>query len=87
MLRWFRFLEKREPMNFVVTGIILLLGLGARYVVDMSSELSSPIFLDSEPGIETSGSLVTADHIVDMRPEIAIADSSAANPSDIAIAP
>jgi hypothetical protein len=62
-------------MNYVVTGIIILLGMGARYVVDMSSELSSQVFLDSEPGIESAGSQVTSDKIVDMRPETAIADA------------
>lgn len=74
-------------MNYVVTGIIILLGLGARYVVDMSSELSSPIFLDSEPGIESAGSMLTADQIVDMRPETALADSAAPNPADLPIKP
>jgi hypothetical protein len=74
-------------MNYFVTGIIILLGLGARYVVDMSSELSSPIFLDSEPGIETAGSMLTADQIVDMRPETAIADSPTANGPDALIKP
>jgi hypothetical protein len=69
-------------MNFVATGLILLLGLGARYVVDMSSELSSQIFLDSEPGIESAGSLVTSDQIVDMRPETAVA-STAPNLPDL----
>jgi hypothetical protein len=70
-------------MNFVTTGVIVLLGLGARYVVDMSSELSASIFLDSEPGIESAGSMLTADQIVDMRPEIAIAASTTMNLPDL----
>src|SRR5262249_34823332 len=75
--------RRSGPMNFVVTGIIVVLGLPARYAVDMSSELSAPIFLDSEPGVETAGSMVTSDQIVDMRPETAIADSATSNLPDL----
>lgn len=70
-------------MNFVVTGIIVVLGLAARYAVDMSSELSAGIFLDSEPGVETAGSMITSDQVVDMRPETAIAHSASPNLPDL----
>ena len=70
-------------MNFVTTGLILLLGLGARYIVDVSSELSAGIFLDSEPGVETAGSMVSADPIVDMRPETAIESAVGPEPPDL----
>jgi hypothetical protein len=74
-------------MNFVTTGLIILLGLGARYAVDLSSELSAAIFLDSEPGVETSGSMITSDQIVDMRPETAVADAAISNLPDLLSGP
>ena len=70
-------------MNYVVTGIIVVLGLAARYAVDLSSELSAAVFLDSEPGVETAGSPVTSDQIVDMRPETALRDSATLNLPDL----
>src|SRR5689334_11934663 len=64
--------RRRGSMTYFTAALVIIFGMASKYVVEMSSELSSSIFLDAEAGIETAGT-VTAEQIIDMRPEAAIA--------------
>jgi hypothetical protein len=59
-------------MSYLVPVLVILMGMASRYIVELSSELSTSVFLDTEAGIESAGTQITADPIVDMRPETAI---------------
>jgi hypothetical protein len=63
-------------MGLFVTGIVLLLGLSTNYVTSVSSELTAGILLDADAGVDSAGSLISPDVIVDMRPETAITNSA-----------
>jgi hypothetical protein len=66
-------------MTYLTAALVIIFGMASKYVVEMSSELSSTVFLDADAGVGTAGSGVTADKIVDMRPEAAISIT----PSDL----
>ncbi len=69
-------------MPYLTAVLVVVFGMASKYAVEMSSELSSTIFLDADTGIETAGSGVTADKIVDMRPEAAL-DAAPLNLPDL----
>ena len=69
-------------MPYLTAVLVIVLGMASKYAVEMSSELSSTIFLDADTGVETAGSGVTPDKIVDMRPEAAV-DASPLNLPDL----
>jgi hypothetical protein len=70
-------------MAYLTAALVIIFGMASKYVVEMSSELSSTVFLDAESGIESAGSGVTADPIVDMRPEAAIVITTPDNLPDL----
>jgi len=69
-------------MPYLTAILVIVFGMASKYAVEMSSELSSTIFLDADTGVETAGSGVTADKIVDMRPEAAL-DAAPLNLPDL----
>ncbi len=59
-------------MPYLATVLIILLGMSSKFVVELSSELSTNVLLDTDAGIDLGGSQIVADQIVDMRPETSI---------------
>jgi hypothetical protein len=69
-------------MPYLTAVLVIVLGMASKYAVEMSSELSSTIFLDADTGVGAAGSGVTSDKIVDMRPEAAL-DAAPLNLPDL----
>jgi hypothetical protein len=59
-------------MPYLTAVLVIVFGMASKYAVEMSSELSSTIFLDADTGVAAAGSGVTPDKIIDMRPEAAL---------------
>jgi hypothetical protein len=69
-------------MPYLTAVLVIVLGMASKYAVELSSELSSTVFLDADTGITAAGSGVTPDKIVDMRPEAAL-DAAPLNLPDL----
>ena len=60
-------------MGYLVPFIIIVFGMAAEYVIEISADVSTEVILDGETGIEPVSTPIVADRIVDMRPETSIA--------------
>jgi len=60
-------------MSYIVAGLILLVGLASSAIVETAAELSANEMLDADAGATLAAAPVTADGIVDMRPEASFA--------------
>lgn len=63
-------------MPYLIPIAIMLFGLVAETVIEVSAELSTEVLMDGDAGIDTMHVAVAANRIVDMRPETALAIAS-----------
>lgn len=67
-------------MPYLATVLIIVLAMSSKFIVELSSELSTNVLTDTDAGVESGGSQIVADQIVDMRPETSIGGGA---PSDL----
>jgi hypothetical protein len=59
-------------MGILVPAIVVIISLGSRYLIELSTELTSGVMLDTDAGVISTGGHITASRIIDMRPEASI---------------
>jgi hypothetical protein len=59
-------------MGYLVSVIILAMGLASQYFVETAAELSAQTLLDPDAGVDMTAPSIVADRIVDMRPETSL---------------
>jgi hypothetical protein len=59
-------------MTYLATVLIIVLGMSSKFIVELSSELSTNVLMDTDAGVDSGGTQIIADQIVDMRPETSI---------------
>jgi hypothetical protein len=66
---------------YLVPVFIMLMGLTAETIIEISAELSTATLIESDPGVPLAGVAMLSDGIVDMRPESALpADEAGRSP-------
>ena len=60
-------------MGYLVTVAVIVFGLAADLLLEVSAEVSTDVLIDGEAGVETYGTVIVSDHIIDMHPKTALA--------------
>jgi hypothetical protein len=72
-------------MAYLVPVLIILFSMSTKFIVELSSELSTNILVDTDAGIDSGGTQVIADQIVDMRPETSSAGGRRSDLPDLLV--
>jgi len=67
-------------MAYLIPIVIVVFGIGTKFLVEVSSELTHSVLFDADKGIEVAGTRITAEGIVDMRPEISLGSDARSDP-------
>ena len=59
-------------MLYFVPVVIVVLGLAADLLVEISAELSSEILMEADAGVATNGARLVGGRVIDMRPEASL---------------
>ncbi|MEP9378628.1 hypothetical protein ABLE91_18070 [Aquabacter sp. CN5-332] len=59
-------------MVYLIPVFVVIFGLAADLLVQITANISSEVLLEIDPGVKSSGGRITADYIVDMRPEASL---------------
>ncbi|WP_207461213.1 hypothetical protein [Azospirillum sp. SYSU D00513] len=59
-------------LTYAVPIVIMLLGLAAETIIEVSAELSTATLIDADAGVPLGGPVVAAGGIIDMRPEASL---------------
>ncbi len=64
-------------MFYLVPVAIIVFGLAADLLVEISAELSSEMMLEADAGVSSHGARLVGGNIVDMRPEASLSSTVA----------
>lgn len=59
-------------MLYFVPVVIVVLGLAADLLVEISAELSSEILMEADAGVSANGARLVGGRVIDMRPEASL---------------
>jgi hypothetical protein len=59
-------------MFYLVPVVIIVLGLAADLLVEISAELSSEMLIEADAGVSASGARLIGGRVIDMRPEASL---------------
>lgn len=59
-------------MFYLVPVAVIVLGLAADLLVEISAELSSEMLLEADAGVGPQGARIVGGNIIDMRPEASL---------------
>lgn len=59
-------------MFYLVPVAVIVLGLAADLLVEISAELSSEMLLEADAGVSAQGARIVGGNIIDMRPEASL---------------
>ncbi|QFR32697.1 hypothetical protein [Ancylobacter sp. TS-1] len=59
-------------MLYLVPVAVIVLGLAADLLVEISAELSSEVLMEADAGVTSHGARIIGGNIVDMRPETSL---------------